>query len=96
MTNVTIKGVEEKAPQTDQEWAAVGNAAAAIIESGNLLLMGPRMIDKGDWAKMSKAMIDAGVVALKAVEARSPDQVLASGEAVNDSCDNCHLKYRRN
>jgi hypothetical protein len=96
VTNVTVKGIEEKAPHTDAEWEVVGNAAAAIAESGNLIMMGNRAIDKGDWIKMSKAMVDAGKVALKAVEAKSADQVLASGEAVNDSCDNCHLKYRRN
>ena len=40
---------------TDEEWEAVGNSAAALIESGNLLLMGNRAVDKGDWVKMSQA-----------------------------------------
>jgi hypothetical protein len=95
-TSVTKDGVEEKAPHTDEEWQTVGNAAAALIESGNLLLIGRRAVDKGDWVKMSNAMIEAAKVTLKATEAKSPDQVLASGEAVNESCDSCHLKYRRN
>lgn len=95
-TSVTAKGVEEKAPHTDAEWEVVGNAAAAIAESGNLMLVGSRAIDKGDWTKMSQAMIDAGKGVLKAVEAKSADQILASGEAVNTSCDTCHAKYRRN
>ena len=47
------------APQNDEEWAAVGNSAAALIESGNLLMMGGRAVDQGDWVKMSQAMIDA-------------------------------------
>ena len=95
VTSVTIKGVEEKAPRTDDEWAAVGNSAAALVESGNLLMLGSRAIDSGDWIKMSRAMVDAGVVALKATEAKSPDAVLAAGEAVNNSCDTCHQKYQR-
>jgi hypothetical protein len=94
-TTVTSKGVEEKAPQTDEEWEALGNSAAALIESGNLLLMGSRAVDKGDWVKMSREMIDAGKIALKATVAKSAEQVLASGEAVNASCDNCHGKYQR-
>ena len=44
----------------------MGNSAAALIESGNLLLMGSRAVDKGDWVKMSQAMIEAGKAALKA------------------------------
>jgi hypothetical protein len=94
-TTVTSKGIEDKAPSTDEEWEVVGNAAAALIESGNLLLMGSRMVDKGEWVKMSQAMSDAAQVALKATQAKSADQVLASGEAVNVSCDNCHRKYQR-
>src|SRR5581483_8309907 len=81
-TTVTAKGVEEKAPQSEEEWEAVGNAAAALIESGNLLLMGRRVVDTGDWIRMSRAMIEAGQVALKAVEARNADALLASGEGV--------------
>lgn len=95
-TTVTAKGIEEKAPQTDEEWEAVGNAAAALIESGNLLLLGSRVVDKGEWVKMSQAMIEAGKVSLKATQDKSADQVLASGEAVNTSCDECHRKYQRN
>src|SRR5947208_2204528 len=41
-TSVTAKGVEEKAPHTDAEWEVVGNSAAAIAESGNLMLVGSR------------------------------------------------------
>jgi hypothetical protein len=94
-TTVSIRGVEEKFPRDDAEWEEVGNAAAALIESGNLLLMGSRAIDKEDWVKMSQAMIEAGKVTLKATEARSADGVLAAGEQLNQSCDGCHRKYQR-
>jgi hypothetical protein len=94
-TTVTVKGTEEKAPQTDEEWEAVGNSAAALVESGNLMLMGSRTVDKGDWVKESQALIEAGKVALKATQAKNAEQLLASGEAVNTSCDGCHRKYQR-
>jgi hypothetical protein len=94
-TTVSSKGTEEKAPQTEAEWETVGNSAAALIESGNLMLIGSRVVDKGDWVKQSQAMMEAGRVALKAVQDKSADQLLASGEAVNMSCDGCHLKYQR-
>jgi len=94
-STVTAKGTEEKAPQTDEEWEALGNTAAALIESGNLLLMGSRAVDKGDWVTQSQALIEAGKAVLKATQAKSTEQVLASGEALNMSCDDCHRKYQR-
>jgi len=93
--SVTIKGTEEKVPQTEEEWEAIGNDAAALIESGNLIMMGGRAVDKGDWMKMAHAMIDASQVVMRAAQAKSPDQILESGEALNASCDNCHTKYQR-
>jgi hypothetical protein len=94
-TTVSAKGTEEKTPHTQEEWDVVGNSAAALIESGNLMLIGSRAVDKGDWLKQSQALIEAGKVALKAVQDKNADQLLASGEAVNTSCDACHLKYQR-
>lgn len=94
-TIVRTSGIEERAPKTDQEWEAVGNNAAALVESGNLLMMGDRAVDTGDWTKISRALIDAGTVALKAIEAKNAEALLASGEAINESCDNCHEKYQR-
>ena len=94
-TTVSFKGTEEHAPHTEEEWEVVGNSAAALIESGNLLMMGSRAVDKGEWIQMSRAMIDAGTIALKATQEKSADRVLAAGEAVNMSCDNCHRKYQR-
>ena len=94
-TSVTAAGTEEKAPHTEQEWEALGNSAAALIESGNLILMGSRAVDKGDWVKHSQALIVAGQGVLKATQAKSPNEVLAAGEALNESCDNCHRKYQR-
>jgi hypothetical protein len=92
---VDAKGVEERFPRTDQEWDAVGNSAAALIESGNLLMMGTRALDRGDWMTMSRALMSAGQDVLKAVGAKDKDLVLEYGDALNISCDNCHQKYQR-
>jgi len=94
-TTVSEKGVEEVFPRNDEEWAALGNSAAALAEAGNLMLIEGRAVDNGDWVTMSRQLIDAGKVALKAVEAKSTEQVLTAGEKVNESCDNCHAKYQR-
>ena len=94
-TTVTAKGIEEVAPRNDAEWAALGNSAAALAEAGNMMMLDGRAVDAGDWITMSRALVDAGTQALKAAEAKSTDAVLAAGETVNESCDNCHSKYQR-
>jgi hypothetical protein len=94
-TIISVSGTEERAPRTDQEWEEVANNAAALIEAGNLLQMGNRAVDKDDWAKMSQAMTNAGIKALKAAQAKSADDVLAVGEDIYLSCDNCHRRYMR-
>jgi hypothetical protein len=94
-TTVSIKGIEEEAPQTDAEWEALGNSGAALSESGNLILIGGRAIDNGDWVTQTQAMIEAGKAVLKATQEKNPMKVLEAGEALNASCDNCHRKYQR-
>jgi hypothetical protein len=94
-TTVTQKGIEEVFPRNDEEWAALGNSAAALAEAGNMMMVEGRAVDAGDWIKMSQALVDAGTLALKAVDAKSTDAVLTAGEKVNESCDNCHERYQR-
>jgi len=43
-TNITAAGVEEKAPKTNDEWAAVQHSALMLAEAANLLKMSGREI----------------------------------------------------
>ena len=94
-TVVTQAGVENREPRTAEEWETVGNSAVALVEAGNLMMMGSRAVDRDDWAKMTKALMDSAMVTLKAIEAKDKEGVLLSGEALNASCDACHQKYQR-
>jgi cytochrome c553 len=94
-TNSTKNGIETYGPKTDDDWTKLGNDAAAIIESGNLLLIGNRAVDNGDWIKMTHAMVDAAKGVLKATQDKKMDAVLSTGGDLNTSCDNCHDKYQR-
>lgn len=94
-TVLSYEGARETFPKTDAEWEAVGDSAAAVVESGNLMMLGGRAVDTGDWVTLSQAMIEAAKVALKAIEAKDAEALLLSGEAINESCDNCHQKYQR-
>ena len=94
-TTVTAAGITEVAPQNDEEWAAIGNSAAALAESANLLMTDSRAIDKGDWIKMSQQLVDASKLAIKAADEKSTSAILDAGGPINETCDTCHEKYQR-
>jgi hypothetical protein len=94
-TKSSAAGIEEIAPQNDEEWAKVGSAGAAVVESGNLMLIGNRAIDKGDWVKMTRDMMEQGKAAMKAAEAKDKEKIVEAGGELNTTCDNCHARYQR-
>jgi cytochrome c556 len=94
-TIVDATGIHEMRPETDEEWAVVGNSAAAIVEAARLITSDNRAVDSQEWMTMAKAMADAGMTVLKATEAKDPETILATGETLNASCDACHEKYWR-
>lgn len=94
-TKTTSAGIEEIAPKTDEEWQKVESAAAAVVESGNLILTGNRAIDKGDWVKMTHDMMDKAKLAMAAAKAKDKDKIVDSGGEMNVTCDNCHMRYSR-
>lgn len=89
----TKDGTQDVRPQTDEEWLAVRNAAVAVAESGNLLMMAPRAKNGGEWMQLTQAMIDTGQEAIKAAEARNAEKLFTVGGDLYESCSNCHRKY---
>lgn len=92
-TIVDANGITENFPRTDEEWEAVWAAGITLAEAGNLLMMSPRARDEDDWLMWSAAMVEAGVKATDAAEAKNPDRVLEEGEAVYNVCTGCHMQY---
>lgn len=86
-------GATENFPETDEEWEAVWAAGLSLAESGNLLMMPPRAVDEADWMRYSGALVEIGVEAAAAAEARDADAVLAVGERIYNVCLNCHAQY---
>jgi hypothetical protein len=63
----TEKGVEERHPRTDEDWANVRNHAVVLIEAANLLMIPGRKV-----APPGKALQDEGIPGvLKAAEVQS-------------------------
>jgi cytochrome c553 len=86
-------GVHERYPRTDEEWESVWVAALSVAESGNLLMMTPRAVDDGAWMQFARSLVDAGVEAAAAAEARDVNRVFAAGEQVYTVCTSCHGRY---
>ena len=90
---VTVEGVDDFFPRTEEEWIVVENAAFVLMESGNLLMIGDRVRDNGEWMTMSQGLIDAGKLALTAAQSRNPDEIFRVGGEIYAACDGCHQRY---
>jgi hypothetical protein len=89
----TTAGTQDIRPRSDAEWIAVRNAAVAVAESGNLLMMPPRARDGGEWMLRAQEMMTIGEAAIKAAEAKNADKLFTVGGDLYESCSNCHRQY---
>jgi hypothetical protein len=92
-TIIDQSGTTEIRPETTEDWDMLVNHAYVIAESGNLLMLGPRPKDSGEWMQMSRALVDVGEKAIRAAEAHDPKGVFDVGAEVYDVCTNCHATY---
>ena len=86
--------VGREEPADDDDWRAVLHSALMLAESGNLLMLDGRARDDGEWMTMSRALVDAGVTAVRAVEVRDVDALLGAGDQIVVACETCHVPYR--
>jgi len=86
--------VGREAPDDDDDWRAVLHSALMLAEAGNLLMLEGRARDDGEWMTMSRALVDAGITAVRAVEVRDVDALLGAGDQIVVACETCHVPYR--
>jgi hypothetical protein len=89
----TAAGTEERRPRTQAQWDAVRNSAITLTEAGNLLMMTPRAKDSGEWMKRSQELVDTGVAAWQAADAKNADRLFTVGGDVYEACSHCHQQY---
>jgi len=92
-SSTVVFRVEVEAPKNDQEWERVAYNALAMSEAGNLLMLPGRAKNNDDWMKKAGALVDIGVVAMKAAEAKDADAVIKIGYDIYDVCKACHDSY---
>ena len=92
-TIVTEQDTKEIAPQTQEQWDAVRNGAAMLVESSNLLMTQPRARDQGEWIAAARRLAGAAEKALRAAESKDAAGVFAAGGEIYDACSACHRRY---
>jgi hypothetical protein len=83
-------------------WQAVENAALALADASNLLLIPGRSCANGvpvpmnnpDWLKFVQQLRDAGMKAYKAAQTKNQDNMIAASDTLTEACANCHRKWR--
>ena len=78
-----IFSVPGKPPKTDEDWAAVQNAALILAETGNLLMMPGR----------AKDMLSTSAATLKFANAKDAKTIEDLGDKLDETCETCHGKY---
>jgi Cytochrome C' len=83
-------------------WTGVENAALALSETANLLLVPGRKcsngkdapLDREDYRKAIQQLADAGQAAYKAAQSKNQDQIVEVSGTIAEACAACHDVYR--
>jgi hypothetical protein len=83
-------------------WQSVENAALALAESSDLLIIPGRMCSNGkpaplnqaDWPKLVQGLRDAAMESYKAAQSKNMDKIVDASGTLTEACSNCHDKYR--
>ncbi len=82
-------------------WELVDYAAVSIADVAPLLLVPrpcengrPAPVERDDWVKFTREMVDAAREVYKASQTRKQDLVSDATNVLADACLNCHVAYR--
>ncbi len=84
-------------------WPSVENAALALAESANLIVLQGRMcengrpvpLDQDDFVQWAQNLEEVGREAYRVAQTKDRDAMIETTNLVAGACENCHLKYRR-
>lgn len=90
---ITAEGEQEIVPKNDEEWHEIRNAAITVAEAGNLLMMVPRAKDGDQWMRTAQGLIETGMKAAEAADAKDKQRLFDAGGEIYAVCSSCHQKY---
>jgi hypothetical protein len=82
-TIVNAKGIDERQPKTDEEWAAVRNAAITLLEATNLLLIDRPVAKSG--VKSENPGIELGPEEIDAIRKKDPEAWIKYAHGLHDT-----------
>jgi hypothetical protein len=88
-----ITEASARPPAADAEWGRVANQALLLAETGNLLMIGSRVKDRGEWLQFSAALRAAAAGAMRAASAHDARGLLQARDVLAQACGQCHAKY---
>jgi hypothetical protein len=97
-TEETAKGTRDLSPTTEEGWEKLENAAATLIEAGNMLQLPgrerhlPDSPDR-DWYQHAQKLTQLAVAAKAAAEKHDKDGVFKAGADLYSECTACHEEY---
>lgn len=83
-TTITRDGIEEKAPQTDEEWKVLRQHAISLIEAANLLQLPGRTI-AADGASTSIDPVEQSPAQIGQLIARQPDDFASKAQGLQSA-----------
>lgn len=82
-------------PSDDAGWNAVQLQALTVAEGANLLMIGNRPIDRAEWMRLARVLVEAAAEAADAAGKKDGTALSALGDKVHESCEGCHAKYMK-
>jgi hypothetical protein len=98
----TKKKADEQFGNPYAGWQSVENAAIALAESSNLLIIPGRMcsngkpapINRADWPKFVEGLRAAAMESYKAAQSKNMDKIVDASGTLTEACSACHDVYR--
>ena len=87
-----VFGAQSEPPTTAAQWTALRGPALGLVESGRLLMVGPRSKDKV-WMKMAQQEVDAAQAVMKAAAGKDAEGLSLAADALYETCKTCHDRY---
>lgn len=92
-TSEVVFSAGAEPPATNEAWEALRLNAVSLAESANLMMIGARARDRGDWMRMARAQLDAAEAVVRLAVARSTEGLADASDKTYDTCTDCHNKY---
>ena len=85
--------LDEHAPKTDDDWKKLEHSAITLEQLAKYLKEGHFAKNNPDWPKDSDVLLTIAQTMRKNVQEKKRDDLIDSGDALNQACTDCHNKY---